>query len=94
MQEHFQSRQGWQDTAPVLGSFQIIEFGFQAKPSNLYRGFVLLAAPRDDDADDHRRHFFYNLFMACYVYSKKVGFYNLLMACYVYSKKTSDFIIC
>ena len=30
----------------------LIEFGLQAKPSNLYREFVLLAAPRDDHDDD------------------------------------------
>ena len=35
----------------VMSIMFIIEFGLQAKPSNLYREFVLLAAPRDNDYD-------------------------------------------
>ena len=46
---------------PLVGliiEYIFIEFGLQAKPSNLYREFVLLAAPRDDDND---LDLFYNL---------------------------------
>ena len=42
----------------------LIEFGLRAKPSNIYREFVILAAPRDNNDND--RDFFYNFKQVIY----------------------------
>ena len=67
-----------------------IEFGLQAKPSILYRGFVTLAAPRDNYyyyCD--RRRGYYNFFMACYVYSEKVIFLHGLICLHALCRQPS-----
>ena len=66
----------------ILPIIHIIEFGLQAKPSNLYREFVLLAAPRD--YYDNYRDFFYNVLRLINVKSiAGICFYNVLRLIHV-----------
>ena len=48
-------------------SRQLIEFGLQAKPSNLYVGFVTLAARRGYDGYGYRRIYNYNLIIGGFI---------------------------